>query len=680
MLRTWVMVLCAAAAPLFASGQKVLVIAGGIYEDRMALGVRTHFVPAPGVTVKFYRDGGDRKPTADDLAIGSAKSNADGVYTFRVDRPGDYWVAVDSRTFGPRGAWAEETFGPSGSLCAHPDGTTITTSFEGACFSGRTAAGSDDATSLTTSEHLALVTLADSSSTRVDFAFSFDAVTSVADGDGVQGSLRQFFLNANAVPGPNRMRFVPLTRAAEQRETTIGMPPRWWTITLASPLPVVGDGDTVIDGTAYNFLSPASVANVNPGRLGEPVTMRPEDARVPRIEKPDLEIVASGTDGIVCNAPCGLRGFAIHGTPNAIVLRADARMEHVLIGASPDAQPGVGGETGLAIERGTTNARHVLVTAQTRAGIAVAKGARLDAERLDVSRCGEPQSGAGIALFSDGSVVRSSIVTMNAGAGIAIGSNTNIATGNTIDGCTISGNDAGVVLAPGASRNVITRCDIMWNRLGGVAVLPFENATPPRENRLSANRFDENGLRPIVLDLAAHDPNELMQSTAKCDRIEGAPNGGISPPRVTSVQMSTDGSIGRVVIRGNACPGEIVELYQSFVTSGVREEKQSDLPRIREEERAQHETLTTKERTMALPSIGEFNYLGATNTAPDGTFEAAFPLPLVTETDRPVTLEETNIWAQDVLAGAKPADRAFSALAIDAAGNTSEMSVRRKVD
>jgi hypothetical protein len=83
---------------------------------------------------------------------------------------------------------------------------------------------------------------------------------------------------------------------------------------------------------------------------------------------------------------------------------------------------------------------------------------------------------------------------------------------------------------------------------------------------------------------------------------------------------------------------------------------------------------------MALPSIGEFNYLGATNNAADGTFEASFPLPSIIPAERPHSDEETNIWADQVLPGSDPADRAFSAIAIDAVGNTSEMSVRRQVD
>jgi parallel beta-helix repeat protein len=254
------------------------------------------------------------------------------------------------------------------------------------------------------------------------------------------------------------------------------------------------------------------------------------------------------------------------------------------------------------------------------------------------------------------------------------------ANGNTIDGCTISGNQAGIVLSPGATRNVIMRNDLMWNRLGGVTIIPVADAPTPRENRFSANRFNENGLRPIILNLNVDDPNQLTRGTQRCERDSKVANGGISPPRITRVRVSEDEKVTRATVRGTACPGEIVEIYQSFVTSGVREKADVDLPTVRRAN-VVTESISNSERTMALPSIGEFNYLGATNTAADGTFEATFPLPVtVPMTAESQSIEETNIWASQVLPGARPEDRAFSALAIDSAGNTSEMSIRRKVD
>jgi parallel beta-helix repeat protein len=673
---------CAVVCALSAGAQpRGTAIAGGVFEDRLVLAVRPHFIGAEGVTVKLHRDDGDRAPSAGDVQIATAKTDHGGMYVFRVDRPGDYWVSVDSRSFRPD-AWPEQTFGPAGSLCGHPDGTTHATLYEGSCFGGKTPRGADDAASLTTSEHLALVTLRDQQLTSVDFAFSYDAVVSTAEGDNLQGTLRQYFLNANAVRGPNRMRFVPVERAPEQRETNYGLAPRWWTVNLASALPEIRDDDTIVDGTAYNFLSAASPADVHPGRFGEPPTLRSGERQVSRLRKPELEIVVSGATGIVCNATCGLRGFALRGAANGIIARADTRIEHVLVGAAPDSEPATGGVVGLQIERGTTVARHLLVTAQSRIGISVAREAKLDGEHLDVSKSGEPLTGAGIVLLSNGSSIRLSIITANPGAGIVLGTTDGAtpATGNMLDGNTISGNQAGVVLSPGSSRNTITRNDIMWNRVGGVTVTPFDTA-PPRENRISANRFDENGLRPIILDLEARDLNVLDPGADTCGGAATAANRGLPAPRVTNVRVVEENGGRRAILRGKACPGQIIELYQSFVTSAVRE-KSPVMPHVRTEKNEnEHETMTTEGRTFGIPSIGEFNYLGATNTLPDGTFEAMFPLPVFTPAGESVLGdEETDIWATQVLPASAPEDRAFSAIAIDAAGNTSEMSVRRKAE
>lgn len=679
MLKRWVVVVAVIAAPVLAQAQRTMLIAGGVYDDRPALALRTSLLPLSGVTVKLYRDGGDGAPTADDAMIATTTTKDEGVYAFQVERAGSYFVTVDSRTIHKE-AWPEQTFGPAGSLCARPDGTTVTIGSAGACFGGRTF-NSDDASSLATAEHIAAVKL-ESSLSNVDFAFSFDAVTSVADGERIQGSLRQFLQNANAVGGPNRMRFVPLTPAPEQRNPTMGTPQLWWTITFSTPLPVLSDEDTFIDGVARNFLVPTSVANVHPGRVGDSQKIVPEDLAADRLQKPELELIVTGSEGIVCTARCAMRDLAVRGAPVAVVTRADARIEHVLIGASPDATPAPSrGLVGLQIERGLTIAHNVLVTGQSNVGIAVAGEGRLEGSHLDVNRSGEPASGGGIVLLSNGSEIHSSIVTANPGAGIIIGApdGSRPVSGSIIDGTTISGNQAGVVLSPGAERNVITRNDIMWNRLGGVTVTPYQSS-PPRENRLSANRFDENGMRPIVLNLAA-EPDSLARAVS-CERVAGLPNAGISAPVITNVELFGEENDHRVTIRGHACAGEVVEIYQSFTTSSVRE-KTTDMPRIRGT-RDERETMSNQERELALPSIGEFNYLGAANTAADGTFEVTFPFHIVKPAEAPKkdVDRDTDLWAREVrgLRTASPTERAFSGIAIDTAGNTSEMSVRRQVE
>jgi len=377
-----------------------------------------------------------------------------------------------------------------------------------------------------------------------------------------------------------------------------------------------------------------------------------------------------------------MRDLAVRGANISIALRADARIEHVLIGASPDAVPTAPrGTVGLQIENGLTIAHNVLVTAQSNAGIAVGPNGRLEGEHLDVSRCGEPERGGGIVLLSNGSEIHNSLFNENYGAGIVIGQpdGSRAVSGNVIDGSTISGNLAGVVLSPAATRNSITRNDIMWNRLGGVTVAPFGENTAPRENRLSANRYDENGLRPIILYLDA-EPNSLARA-GTCDRVTRAANTGISAPLISSAQVTNEDTVPRVTIRGRACPGQVVELYQSFVTSSVRE-KVAEMPRIRGV-KTEVETITNQQREMSLPSIGEFNYIGSANTTSDGTFEATFPFNIVKKSSEGAEKDvdrDTDIWARDVLRSATVDERAFSAVAIDTAGNTSEMSVRRQVE
>ena len=245
MFKRWVVVFAAAAAPMFAYAQGSLLIAGGVYEDRAALALRKDLLPFAGVTVRLYRD---------NTLLATTKTKQDGLYAFRVDQKGDYMVAVDSRTINAD-AWPEQTFGPAGALCARPDGSTVTIQSEGPCFGGRTVKA-DDASSLATSEHVAAVKL-DGSLANLDF--SFDTVTNTADGEHIQGSLRQFLTNANVVKGPNRMRFVP-RRRPEQRNPTMAAQ-YWWSVAFATPLPELKDEDTLIDGVVAEPESPSRSHN-----------------------------------------------------------------------------------------------------------------------------------------------------------------------------------------------------------------------------------------------------------------------------------------------------------------------------------------------------------------------------------------------------------------------------------
>jgi hypothetical protein len=657
-------------APAFAQS-----ISGTVYDDPPALGLRNQFYPVSGASVLLYRDG-ETQPAA------KTGTDAQGRYAFGGLAAGEYWVAVDSKTIGGGArVWAEQTFGSAGARCAQTDGTTRTNYFEGACVGGRTPA-SDDASSLATSEHVAKVK---SGTNNVDFAFSFNVITSIEDSSTakIQGSLRQFVDNANALPKPNAMRFVPLTRPTPHTNPSLGIPPRWWTITMKGALPKLTDPGTSIDGTAHNILSTASAIDVNQGRIGEKPTVskgQPDDT--PREEKPELEIILAGDEGIVCDTPCVIRSLALRGVPNPIVTHADAMLEQVVIGADANAEDFAipHGNVGLQIEGGTTTARFVYIAVQDQAGIAVAaSGARLDGDRLVITRCGTPGAGAAIALFTDGSSIRHSNIFANEGAGVLIGSpdGSQPGHGNVVEESVISNNLAGVVFSPGSSRNIVAKSQITWNRVGGVVATAY-STNPPQQNRISANIFDENGGRPIAMNEEEKKGIDMLSAArGNCDRIDAVANHGIPAPVITNVRPFSEGSKPMVTISGRACPDETVEIYQSYVTSEIRKAKEHTRL-IRRTEKG--ETITIEQQQLdAYPSIGEFNYMATTTTGADGTFEVSVAVPQIITARRSQNVADIVITNEDALRGSD-SDRAYSALAIDLLGNTSEMGERRRVE
>ena len=187
-------------------------------------------------------------------------------------------MVVDAKTVTPSAAfnvgsdqedvWAEQTNGPIGGLCSNGN---LGTNERSRPVPVSVAAGAISQTTplpLATAEHVAKVALSGGTG-DVDFGFSFNVVTDVrggdnADDDGaaartVQGSLRQFLQNANAIAGANGMRFVPAVPANAGT---------WWQVAVTVDLPDVLDSNTTIDGTAYSFNDGTSLRDENPGFLG----------------------------------------------------------------------------------------------------------------------------------------------------------------------------------------------------------------------------------------------------------------------------------------------------------------------------------------------------------------------------------------------------------------------------
>ena len=227
-------------------------------------------------TVQLYVDDGDGVIDAGDTLFATTTSDAAGLYSFTGLFSNTYYVVVDSKTLSAApNVWAEQTYGAAGAA-NNAAGTTFTGA-AGALYGGRSAVVSDNAAALTTAEHVTRVAVAGATVDDVDSGFSFNAVTSArgdnVDDDGAnprmqQGTLRQFILNANAIVGPNAMRFVPATAANVDGGDGLGNGNDYWRITLATALPQITDAGTVVDGTAYQATVNGAVRNDNAGLLG----------------------------------------------------------------------------------------------------------------------------------------------------------------------------------------------------------------------------------------------------------------------------------------------------------------------------------------------------------------------------------------------------------------------------
>jgi hypothetical protein len=199
-----------------------------------------------GGTVYLYRDDGDGVIDAGDVPVTSTTVQLDGTYTFTGLTEATYYVAIDSKTllFPASEIWAEQTYGVAGAA----SGAGFLGA-AGALFGGRDAAVSDDASTLTTSEHVTRVVLSGADAAGVDAGFALNAITSNRDGDDdgalsgrtVQGSLRQFIQNSELIGGTQSANF------------SIGGG-GFQSIALASALPEIY-GTVVLDATTQEGFS-----------------------------------------------------------------------------------------------------------------------------------------------------------------------------------------------------------------------------------------------------------------------------------------------------------------------------------------------------------------------------------------------------------------------------------------
>lgn len=179
-----------------------------------------------------------------------------------------------------------------------------------------------------------------------------DTFTVVNTNDAGPGSLRQAIFDANASVGPDTIEFnIPATDPNFN-----GM---WWTITITSALPPLGDSGTQILG----FTQTANQGDTNVGLLGTGGTVGVDAMPLPQYERPEVALNAAGFNGLtlsglasdlrveglaVYNAVVGVQGTGVlfGETPGT-----NRTVRQLLVGVMPDgSDPGALRNTSHGIE------------------------------------------------------------------------------------------------------------------------------------------------------------------------------------------------------------------------------------------------------------------------------------------------------------------------------------------
>jgi trimeric autotransporter adhesin len=272
-----------------------LSISGTVYEDINSNGqVADDGVGLSGARVSLYLDNGDGVIGAGDTVVNIVSANSIGRYSFNNLSAGTYWVVADSRTFISNSGlnagntlldqWGEQTYGSTGSVSWNA-GSYSYSSSSGTFLGGMRSDRSDNGASLATAEHVTKVSIAGLSVSSVDYGFSFNVITNARDGDDVaannltiQGSLRQFVQNSNALIGVQSSQFrIP----ASDPKVASGVA----VISLTSALPTLTDTIT-IDGTTQTTWG----GNTNAAILGTGGFVGYNPVGLGRLPAPEIEI------------------------------------------------------------------------------------------------------------------------------------------------------------------------------------------------------------------------------------------------------------------------------------------------------------------------------------------------------------------------------------------------------
>ena len=437
-------------------------VRGTVFEDILGDGSLAGDPKSGGVDVRLYRDSNNNGLVdAGDIFLQQTTTNASGGFNFKVrtNVTGNYYmVTVNSRSmgaiagfnggYGLANVWAQQTVGDDPATAALDLGPR---------YGGVTPGVSDGFNTASTDpannnyQHVGRVDVSVTQANNVNFGFSFNVVTNTLAGNDlvVQGSLRQFLVNANAVVGGNVMRFVPAVAT-----NASGGGGQWWRIALTAILPVLADAGTTLDGAAYDAADGVSLRDPNPGVLGTGGSVGTSASALATVARPELEITGStGTRfglriqadlATVCNLSLhSFSSFGWNAVMGNILVEAGAGtiIEQNVLGSGPGGfvDPGAWRSVPVITLAGATDGfiRGNLVTFSDRHGIegrAGSDGWWIESNEIFANALSDgAQNGVSLDGCS-GVTVTGNLIHENGGAGVDVlaGSGTATLVNNTI--------------------------------------------------------------------------------------------------------------------------------------------------------------------------------------------------------------------------------------------------------
>jgi uncharacterized repeat protein (TIGR01451 family) len=660
-------------------------ISGNVFEDVNGDANPADAVGISAATVSVYRDDGDGIPNAADTFVSSTPTDGSGNYSFPILTPATatYWVAVDSKTLSANtNVWAEQTYGVAGARCDDGTGTTTELGAVGACYGGQLAAVSDNAAALATTEHVIRVATAPSNVTGVDFGFSFNVVTNTRGGDAtdddggaprtIQGSLRQFIQNANAIAGANAMRFVPAVAT-----NATGGGGNWWRISVTNALPVISGANTTLDGTAYSRTDGVTVRNDNPNVLGAGGTVGVDALALSQVQGPELEIVGVNSlmKGLEVQAnDVTIRRFAIYGfgdgvslfTPQGNIFLDQLTVTNTLIeanvlgsGASSFTDPGAGVRTGGANiwveqpDNGTV--RNNLIGFGGFFGVFLFNSANTwTIENNELRGNGLINLGTDGIDINAGSInatVRGNLFAANNGSGVDMfnGGGTNLIENNTITANGTGGSEDSGIRVYG-DNNTIRRNIITTSAGSGIMIVNDPGSSPPHlSNRISQNAIFNNGKLAIDLHTGAENPGlgtSPFVTANDAGDADGGANLGQNFPVITSAVWNGVNTVVQGTLNSTASATFDIEVFSNAVCNGDTAGNPTAAPGDFGEGEVYRITDTqptdvggNASFTVNIPVnlIGQFMTASATNTVTNDTSEFSQCAPVLGSADLALT-------------------------------------------